>query len=329
MHLTKQLFIFFKLPSQDLDIMVVNGDEPGIADYAYRCSSLQKLFNSFVVQYGIVAQPCGSYYILALPLNKLGKLNEIISQITSTSGWRTAFGVGPTTKAAAKACLIASQKNLPYYMATDDQLVDGLNKSDSDLSALMVADENQTDDADPVDYDKASELKETLFGIDPYQFKLALNDLSQILSNFKHQSAAFDMVANQNPDAYQSMLSVVQATSALATMMIESGLIEPEDQASIMASEDIQAGLAEQNAGESDGEENNPYKKKGKGVPVGTVRYVTINNRRLARIKGQDGKWHFMNRGQIASANGTPQGQTPTQLQPDNATSDGQNVAKE
>lgn len=144
-------------------------------------------------------------------------------------------------------------------------------------------------------------IKDDIMLVDPKIFEGVVQDLAQLLQEFKDQLPVFQLLQFTNPEAYQNLLKIVNTMTTLSQLMIQNGdLPTDHDVVSQQVQQDIVQNMQgqEQESGSSGGNED--AAKVSRTVPVGTLRPNGANGR--MRIKGSDGQWHYVGKGLTSSA---------------------------
>ena len=289
---TGTFYAVLRKPSFQAEANIANGDFKRLVE----AQQYQKVFNdtisNYLINWGATCIEMNSFKVLECPLGVLDQIKTFQNSLPVT----ICLGIGSTMEGAYKALLLAEKKQttLELYVA---------GKTEQDLGFAKSEDAPAPDMVQPpafhenVEQALDAQIRAAGHKIQPDEFAGLVESFQMVLQNFKLNMASFESLQVTNPTAYASILDVVQASSQMAQMLLESGILNTD--AAMMAQH--QNDVQEQQQG--DGEEEDPNAmggspdddkaKASKNLPVGTVKRYASG----WRIKTKDGGWKYVNRG--------------------------------
>lgn len=143
------------------------------------------------------------------------------------------------------------------------------------------------------------EIKQKILAINPDIFKGVIQELADLVEDFKANLPVFEMLQYTQPDAYNNLLSIMGTLSTLAQLMLQNGDL-PTDQSVVSeaAEQEIVNNVQQQgmDTGGGGGDDEG-MKKKRTTYPIGTILNNGANGR--PRIKTADG-WKYVSAGMNA-----------------------------
>lgn len=309
-------FVVFKKPDFFSENALAYSDLNGLVEAQMLSKKFNEGMSANVTNLGGTTIDAGNYTVMDMPISSLNSLLAIQNSIPTY----VPFGVGSTLDGAFKALQVAHkyQKRLELYVPS---------QTESLLAKSEVDPEQKTPDqvmpqASPEEINSylLAEIQSKSQQVDPQQFFGLISEFQQILQNFKINLPTIEMMQLTNPNAYSSILDVVNAASQFAQILMQSGILNT-DLGMMMEQQQMaeEAAMQEQAAGEEGSEEGpsseggdsgggddptqkaeEPAKKKAsKEHPVGTVK----ESGTTFRVKTPDG-WKYASRGLGQSAGG-------------------------
>ncbi len=147
-----------------------------------------------------------------------------------------------------------------------------------------------------INHELNQEIKDEIKLVKPEVFEGIVEELAQLLQEFKEQLPVFQLLQFTNPEAYQSVLNIVNTLTMLSQLMIQNGdLPTDHDVVSQQTEQDLSQNMQAQ--GQDDGGDmvgENQQTKSSRSLPIGSVRNNGSGNR--ARIKTETG-WKYISSG--------------------------------
>lgn len=143
------------------------------------------------------------------------------------------------------------------------------------------------------------EIKQKILAINPLIFKGVIEELADLIDDFKQNMPTYEMLQFTMPDAYNNLLSIMGTLSTLAQLMMQNGDL-PTDQSvvSVAANDAIMQNVDQAGGGSGSPKDDEGLKKKRQTYPVGTIMNNGANGK--PRIKTADG-WRYVSAGLGAS----------------------------
>ncbi len=142
------------------------------------------------------------------------------------------------------------------------------------------------------------EIHHQITRIDKDVFKGVVEELAQLITEFRSNLSQFDNMQFTAPNAYSNLLEIVQCLTQLAQLMVLDGQLPADhDVVSDAVAQDIQSVASDQaDSGGAPAEEDDAPSQR-KTAQVGEIRIVMQNGVPKKRRKMEDGSWAYVNSG--------------------------------
>lgn len=293
-------YLVFRKPSLATESKIANGDLTALINAQMIQDKLNNTISGYCTNFGAQTLDVGGFKVLTVPLGFLGNVKNMQENLPVS----IAMGIGSTIDGAYLALQLAQKNNKPLELyvkgKTEKEL--GLAKSEGQEPDLVQPPEYHENVEQALD----AQIRAAGHQIDPDAFAGLVQDFQMILQNFKITLPSIETMQVTNPTAYSAILDVVQASSSLAQMLLESGILNSDAAMMVQhqAEQEDQQNQDEQpeeDKGDIGGSPNDENKAKAsKNLPVGTVKRYSSG----WRIKTSDGSWKYVNHGVARGADG-------------------------
>lgn len=158
-----------------------------------------------------------------------------------------------------------------------------------------------------VNHELNEAIKDDIRAVDPKVFEGVVEDLAQLMQEFKDQLPVYELLQFTNPDAYQGILKIVNTLTILSQLMLQNGdLPTDHDVVSQQMQEEIVQDVQAQGQEDGGGAANQDAAKTSTAVPIGSIRYNGVGGR--PRIKTANG-WKYVTKGLSGGSGAAPANQ--------------------